>query len=184
MACRPSMCWCIYIFTGLKTYHYSYSIYKHNAIDIAEPSSMQDACRTNFVIDLAHRRVSVAHWYSIGARNLKVCGSIPHRYSEFFLCPTLVTSRKNLSLRIMMLLKYLNIYYSQVAFRAMWLETRKLTTRHHSAIGAEWCFSLDYDQSKGAVNENSEAKTIHNGENNLVPECMWLCRLFVLYWVS
>ena len=36
------------------------SIYKHNAIDIADPSSMLDACHTNFVIDLAHRGVSVA----------------------------------------------------------------------------------------------------------------------------
>ena len=30
-------------------------IYKHYAIDIADPSSMQDACHMNFVIDLAHR---------------------------------------------------------------------------------------------------------------------------------
>ena len=29
---------------------------------IADPSSMQDACHMNFVIDLAHRRVSVAQW--------------------------------------------------------------------------------------------------------------------------
>ena len=36
------------------------SIYKHYAIDIADPSSMLDACHTNFVIDLAHRGVSVA----------------------------------------------------------------------------------------------------------------------------
>ena len=28
------------------------------AIDIADPSSMQDACHMNFVIDLAHRGVS------------------------------------------------------------------------------------------------------------------------------
>ena len=33
-----------------------YSIYKHDAIDIADPSSMQDACHMNFVIALAHRR--------------------------------------------------------------------------------------------------------------------------------
>ena len=32
--------------------------------------------------------------WSIGARNPKVWGSIPHRDSEFFLCPTLVTRRK------------------------------------------------------------------------------------------
>ena len=36
------------------------SINKHYAIDIADPSSMQDACHMNFVINLAHRRVSVA----------------------------------------------------------------------------------------------------------------------------
>ena len=30
------------------------------AIDIADPSRMQDACHVNFVIDLAHRGVSVA----------------------------------------------------------------------------------------------------------------------------
>ena len=36
------------------------SIYKHYAIDIADPSSMQDACHMNFVIDPAYRRVSVA----------------------------------------------------------------------------------------------------------------------------
>ena len=35
---------------------------KHYAIDIADPSSMQDACHMNFVIDLAHRGVSVAQW--------------------------------------------------------------------------------------------------------------------------
>ena len=38
------------------------SIYKHYAIDIADPSSMQDACHINFVIDLAHLGVSVAQW--------------------------------------------------------------------------------------------------------------------------
>ena len=35
-------------------------IYKYYAIDIADPSSMQDACHMNFVIDLAYRGVSVA----------------------------------------------------------------------------------------------------------------------------
>ena len=35
-------------------------IYKHYAIDIVDPSSMQDACHMNFVIDLAHHGVSVA----------------------------------------------------------------------------------------------------------------------------
>ena len=38
------------------------SIYKQYAVDIADPSSMQDACRMNFVIDLTHRGLSVAQW--------------------------------------------------------------------------------------------------------------------------
>ena len=38
------------------------SIYKHYAIDIADPRSMQDACHMNFVRDLAHYGVSVAQW--------------------------------------------------------------------------------------------------------------------------
>ena len=46
-------------------------------IDIADPSSMQDACHMDSIIDLAHHRVSVAQ-----------CDGI------FFLCPTLVTRRK------------------------------------------------------------------------------------------
>ena len=53
----------LYFFTELKTYYLSYiSIYKYHAIDIADPSSMQDACPMNFVIDLAHHGVSVAQW--------------------------------------------------------------------------------------------------------------------------
>ena len=34
----------------------------HDAIDIPDPSSMQDVCHMNFVIDFAHHRVSVAQW--------------------------------------------------------------------------------------------------------------------------
>ena len=52
------------------------SIYKHYTIDIADPSSMQEA-----VI------------WRIRARNLKVWGLIPHGDS-FFLCPTLMTRWK------------------------------------------------------------------------------------------
>ena len=67
--------------------------------DIADTSSMQDACHINFVIDLAHRGISVAHWLEHrSAESPKVRDSIPHRNSEFFLCPTLVTRRKLLSL--------------------------------------------------------------------------------------
>ena len=36
----------LYFFTELRTYHLFYSIYKHDAIDIADPSSTQDAYRT------------------------------------------------------------------------------------------------------------------------------------------
>ena len=52
----------LYFFTKLKTYHFSYSIYRHDAIDIADPSSLQDMCHMNFVIDLAHHSVSVVQW--------------------------------------------------------------------------------------------------------------------------
>ena len=38
------------------------SIYKHYAIDIADPRSVQDACHMNFVIKLADRGVSKAQW--------------------------------------------------------------------------------------------------------------------------
>ena len=38
------------------------SIYKHYSIDIADPSSMQDVCYMDFVIDLIHCGVSVAQW--------------------------------------------------------------------------------------------------------------------------
>ena len=44
------------------------SIYKHYAIDTADPSSMQDACHMNFVINLPHRRVFVTQWSSIQAQ--------------------------------------------------------------------------------------------------------------------
>ena len=38
------------------------SINKNYAIDVADPSSMQDASYMNFVVDLTHCGVSVAHW--------------------------------------------------------------------------------------------------------------------------
>ena len=40
----------------------SYFYNKHYASDIADPSSMQDTCHMNFVIDLTHCGVSVAQW--------------------------------------------------------------------------------------------------------------------------
>ena len=42
------------LFTKLETYHLSYFIYKHDATNIADPSSMQHMYHKNFVIDLAH----------------------------------------------------------------------------------------------------------------------------------
>ena len=41
---------------------------KHYAIDIADPNSVWEACYKNFVIELAHRRVFVAQWLSIGTQ--------------------------------------------------------------------------------------------------------------------
>ena len=48
------------------------SIYKHYAIDIADPSSMQDACHMNFVKDLDHRSVSVVRASERGIRRSEV----------------------------------------------------------------------------------------------------------------
>ena len=52
----------LHFFTDLKTNPLFYSIYKLDTIDIADPSSMLEACHMNFVIDLAQHRVSVAQW--------------------------------------------------------------------------------------------------------------------------
>ena len=60
----------IYFFTEHKTHHLSYSISKHDAIDTADPSCMQDAYHTNFVIDLANCRVSEVDIFS---RTFPVC---------------------------------------------------------------------------------------------------------------
>ena len=54
----------LYFFTDFKTQHLSYSIYKHDAIDIADPNRMQKKWHVNFALDL-----SVAQWYCIEARN-------------------------------------------------------------------------------------------------------------------
>ena len=39
-----------YFFTELKADNLFYSIYKHDAINIADPSRMQNACHMNFVM--------------------------------------------------------------------------------------------------------------------------------------
>ena len=56
---------------------------------IGDPSSMWDACHMNLVIDLAHRRVSVALWQSIDGLRLDSSWGL-----RIFFCPTLVTRRK------------------------------------------------------------------------------------------
>ena len=79
----------IYFFTEHKTFHLSYSIYKHDAIDIADPSSMQDAYHMNFVIDLANCRVSevdifFAYFSCLFSRSFsKLCLSF--RWRKFFI---------------------------------------------------------------------------------------------------
>ena len=56
-----------------KTYYLSYSIKKHDIINMADPSSMQECVSyMNLVMSLAHHRVSVAQWWSVGAQNPKV----------------------------------------------------------------------------------------------------------------
>ena len=62
--------------------------------------------------DLAQRRVSVAQWKSIGARNPKVGGSILHGDSECFLCSTLETRQKNIVLHFFTELKTYHLSYS------------------------------------------------------------------------
>ena len=91
----------LYFFTELKTYHLSYSIYKHDAIDIADPSRMEDAYHMNLVIDLAHHSLcgSVVERRSAKSEGLS---SIPHGDSEFFLCSTLET--KNIFLWLIVVL--------------------------------------------------------------------------------
>ena len=83
-----------------------FSIYKHYAFDIADPSSMQDACHMNFVIDLDHRGVSVAQWTEHRSAESEGLMLIPHGDSEFFLYPTLVKRRKNIFFYICPLKKW------------------------------------------------------------------------------
>ena len=86
---------------GIQNFSLSHALDKTKKISISSPSSklnifltnmtlsrllMLAVCRTcymNFEIDLAHHRVSVAQQQSMGARNPKVWGSIPHGDLEF-----------------------------------------------------------------------------------------------------
>ena len=75
------------------------SIYKHYAFDIADPSSLQDACHMNFVINLAHRGVSVAQWLEHRSAESEGLRFDTSWVLRIFLCPTLVTrQKKHLSL--------------------------------------------------------------------------------------
>ena len=105
----------VYFFTELKTQHLSHSIYKHEAINIANPSSMLK----NFVIDLAHRRVSVAQWQSIGTRNWRSEVQFPMRTQNFFFYHTLVTRRESplcISLPNSKLTIFLSLFTKQFFF--------------------------------------------------------------------
>ena len=106
----------LHFFTKLKTYRLFYysSIYKLDTIDIADPSSMLEACHMNFVIDLAHHRVSVAQWYRNGAQNLKVWGSIPHGYSGFFSFSHTHDKTKNIFLYFFNKLKTYHLSYHSI----------------------------------------------------------------------
>ena len=73
-------------FTELKTYHLSYFlICKHYAIDIDDPSSMQDACHMNFVIDLVHRGLcgSMVEHRSADSESLRFDSSWGLRFFSF-----------------------------------------------------------------------------------------------------
>ena len=67
----------------------------------------------NFAIDLAHRGVSVAQWLSIGKRNPKVWGSIPHGDSEFFSLSHARDNTKNIFLYTFSELKIYKLSYSK-----------------------------------------------------------------------
>ena len=79
----------LYFFTEHKTHHLSYSISKHDAIDTADPSCMQDAYHMNFVIDPANCRVSevdifFAYFSCLFSRSFsKLCLSF--RWRKFFI---------------------------------------------------------------------------------------------------
>ena len=66
----------------------------------------------NFVMGLAHHRLSLAQRKSIGARNPMALSPIPHGDSELFLCPTLVKRRKDIFLYFFTELKTIYLSYS------------------------------------------------------------------------
>ena len=89
----------LYFFTKHKTSHFSYSVYKHDAIDIADISSMQDACHMNFVIDLVTVK---SLWLSSRALDRGIWRSevgFLMGTQNFFFVPCLWQDEKHLSLK-------------------------------------------------------------------------------------
>ena len=76
----------------------TYSLHKHDAIDIANPSSMQGTCHLNFVIDLAHRTLcgSIIEYWSAESEGLRFDSSWGLRIFLFF--PRSWQDEKHLSL--------------------------------------------------------------------------------------
>ena len=72
----------------LKIYHLSFFIITHGAFDIADPSSMQDACHNELsnMTSLA-TTLPVAQWLRRSTGVREVMGSIPVGGSDFFFVP-------------------------------------------------------------------------------------------------
>ena len=72
----------------LKIYHFSNSIYEHDTIDIADPSSMQDACHIWLRNGLAHYRGSEVEHQSAESKGLRFDSSNGHMGTQnFFFVP-------------------------------------------------------------------------------------------------
>ena len=88
-----------------KFHHLSYSIYKYDNIDIADPNHMQDSCHMNFIIDLTHCSLcgsAIEHWNteSKGLRfnsswGLKIF-SLFHAHNKMKIFRYIFTELKNL----------------------------------------------------------------------------------------
>ena len=100
---------------------------KHDAKDVADPSSMQDACHMTFIMGLTHR-VSAAQWKSIRARNPKVWGTIPHRDSKFFLVPRSWQDEKNIFLYFFTELKFIIFF---IILLTIWI-VKNIFSRHET----------------------------------------------------
>ena len=78
----------LYLFTKLETYLinliFLISIYKHYAINIADPSSMQDACHMNFIKDHALCGSVVEHQSTESEDISKILLMVCHKISFEF----------------------------------------------------------------------------------------------------